>query len=121
MNLCKIGWHDWEVLNDAPLLWELVGNFLTREGFGGQQKKDGWFYWKRESDEIVLFEFLPFHGGLSRAIPSSPESKVCLRCGKTHKNYSEEKVIAKVHELVLEKEAELARRKKAEEMLGRSN
>jgi len=120
MNLCKIGIHDWEVLNDAPLLWELVGNFLTSEGFVKHQKKDGWIYWKRESDEIVLYKWLPFHGGLCRAIPGSPESKVCLNCGKTHKNYSATKVLKKVRRMIADFEVEHAREWKAKELLGRS-
>ena len=118
MNLCKIGIHDWEVFGDSVLLTEAVGAFLKGIGFTRVIDKDRFHYWKR--DRVYLYDWLPFGGGLTRVHPAHPESKVCLRCGKVHKNYSEAKVIAKVHELVLEKEAELARRKKAEELLGRS-
>ena len=119
MNLCKIGWHDWEVFSDQWLLWEKVRDALKILGFQEKPSEIG-SLWRR--DRVVLAESLPFdQDDLDYQIPSNAYSKVCLRCGKTHKNYSEEKVISKVHELVLEKEAELVRRKKAEEMLGRTN
>jgi len=116
MNLCRIGIHDWEEVSDRVLLWEKVKEFLTSLGFTTETGLIG-DLWLR--GELSIPEYA-WCGDLDYQIPVNPISKVCLRCGKVHKNYSEAKVISKVHDLVLEKEAELSRRKKAEEMLGRS-
>ena len=117
MNLCKIGWHDWEAVGDRCLLFEKAREFLAHVGFTRSVEAPMGATWTREKTKLQEFGWT---GDIDSCIPNSPKSKVCLRCGKTHKNYSEARVIAKVHELVLEKEAELARRKKAEELLGRS-
>jgi len=119
MNLCKIGIHDWEVVYDRWYLQDVVEDFLESLKFVRDENSEI-TKWERE-DGVSVWEWKYYRGSLKDVMPYNPKSKICLRCGKTHKNYSEEKVIAKVHELVLEKEAELARRKKAEEMLGRTN
>lgn len=117
MNWCKIGFHDWEVVNDRKLLKEAIKVFMQSIGFV-LTDRNRWAVWVREKDGVAISDWSM--GGVESEIPCSPKSKACLRCGKTHKNYDEAKVIRKVHDLVLGKVAEKAREKKARELLGRS-
>lgn len=119
MNWCKIGLHDWEVVGDTTLLWKSVDKYLKGLGFELKETEEGHRYWDR--DGIEIWELLWDEPDVLGLFPARPHSKVCLRCGKTLKNYDEAKIIRKVHEMVLAEEAEKAREKKALVLLGRSD
>jgi hypothetical protein len=116
MNLCSIGIHDYEVLDERLKVRQALHLRLEELGFKRKEGRHSIPVWKRD-DGIAIGEWGFYDDWkVSYCIPSSTDAKVCLKCGKIKLTYKMEKCLSKLDYIIAELVKEKKRERLAKEM-----
>jgi hypothetical protein len=114
MNWCKLGFHDWEVINETNIVKKTLIAHLLEKGYR-EENYSGWVYYK--NDKISIPEFaMHHHLDIEGCMPIRVESKVCLRCKKVVMSYNIAKCLQSLQDVINEKMNQRVRRDTAAEI-----
>lgn len=120
-DLCKFGIHDYEDYNDKDEIKDIIQEHLETKGFTYIPiSKENWPHFTNDHYRIYCYGFFGDEGCIDSCYPSSPTTKVCLKCGKIKTNWNIDVVLKNVDHVVQEKEYYLFRHNKGIEIIKNS-